>query len=114
MEVDNEGGPCEASAREFLHSRDRALPERAHGDKDEVSRAVLRMDSLPGVGERQGHRREGRRTGAEMLPNKRIIQEQNTILGQFPPHTLVNTSIIFLKIINILYKSVQRFRYNDD
>ena len=114
MEVNGKRGTCEASAREFLHSRDRALPERAHGDKDEVSRAVLRMDSLPGVGERQGHRREGRRTGAEMLPNKCRLQEQNTILGQFPAHTLVNTSIIFLKIINILYKSVQRFRYNDD
>ena len=94
MEVNGKRGPCEASAREFLHSRDRALSERAHGDTDEVSRAVLRMDSLPGVGERQGHRREGGRTGAGMLPNKRIIQEQNPILGQFPTHTLVNTSII--------------------
>lgn len=81
MEVDGERGPCEASAREFLHSRDRALSERAHGDKDEVSRAVLRMDSLPGVGERQRHRRESGRAGAEMLPNKRSLQEQNPILG---------------------------------
>lgn len=71
-----------SSAREFLHSRDRALPpERAHGDKDEVPRAVLRMDSLPDVGERQGHRREGRRAGVEMLPNKCSLQEQNPILG---------------------------------
>ena len=48
MEVDGERCPCKASARGFLHNRDRALPERAHRDKDEVSWAVLRADSLPG------------------------------------------------------------------
>ncbi len=50
------------------------------------------MDSLPSVSERQGHRREGRRTGVGMPPNKCGLQERNPILGQFPTHTLVNAS----------------------
>ena len=51
------------------------------------------MDNLLGAGERQGHRQEGGRAGAGMLPNKRGLQEQNPILGWFSTHTLVNASI---------------------
>ena len=61
---------------------------------------------LPSVDERQGHRREGRRAGAGMLPNKRSLQEQNPILGWFPAHTLVNTSKnLFINAFILLKKS---------
>lgn len=76
--------------------------KRAYGDKDEVSLAVLRMDSLPGVGERQGSRREGGRADAGMPPNKCGLQEQNPILGWFPTHTLVN--LLFINAFILLKK----------